>query len=144
MPFHKILVPVDMSPHSRAALELAGELVQRTGGTIHLLNAYGLREGESAYRASMSPQVEAQVASNSERELSEWAKRFAPAGVKMRVSPQEPRYAILEAAEELDADLIVMGTHGRTGIKHLLMGSIAEFVVRSAPCPVLTVGQPAK
>jgi nucleotide-binding universal stress UspA family protein len=58
--------------------------------------------------------------------------------------PGEPASALVGFAEEKNVDLIVMGTHGRTGLKRILMGSVAEAVVRSAPCPVLTYRQPAK
>ena len=142
MTFRCILVPVDMSEYARAGLQVATELARLSGGKLHLLNAYGLSPSEYPYAAYFADEIEREVANNSKRELVQWAARFAPADVEVHTSPKDAQHAILELAEELDADLIVMGTHGRRGLKHLLMGSVAEFVVRSAPCPVLTVGQP--
>ena len=68
-------------------------------------------------------------------------ERVEAAGVasKMHLSSDVPSYAVEEAAKELDVDLIVMGTRGLTGLKHVVLGSVAERTVRFAPCPVLTV-----
>ena len=63
----------------------------------------------------------------------------ASAAWKIAVRPGRPATEIVEAARELAADLIVIATHGRTGLQHVLLGSVAENVVRHAPCPVLTV-----
>jgi nucleotide-binding universal stress UspA family protein len=144
MELRNILVAVDMSECARMALEFAIDLAEWSGGKLHLLNAYGLSLSESSLLAYTSDQVEREVVNNSRRELSEWAKRFAPADVELHLSAQDARSGILELAADLEADLIVMGTHGRSGIKHMLMGSVAEYVVRTAPCAVLTVGQKSK
>jgi len=141
MDFHHILVPVDMSEHARAALGAAADLARATGARLHLLHAHGLSEAEFRYLRYMSEGIEREVAQTSRRELEQWAERFAPDGVEteLHTSALEPREAILAAADEVGADLIAMGTHGRSGLKRMLMGSVTEFVVRSAPCPVLTV-----
>lgn len=141
MEFRNILVPVDMSEFARMALRFASDLAARSGSKLHLLNAYGLSLSEYPYLAYISEQVEREVVNNARRELTEWASRFAPPDVDLHLSPLDARAGILEVAAELEPDLIVMGTHGRSGVKHLLMGSVAEFVVRTAPCPVVTVGQ---
>ncbi len=143
MTFQTILVPVDMSDCSRLALESASELAKLSGGKLHLLYAYGLSPSEYPYLAYLSDQVEREVAKTANREIAEWAERFAPSDAEIHTSPEDARRAILALAKELDADLVVMGTHGRSGIKKMLMGSVAEFILRSAECPVLTVGRPS-
>jgi nucleotide-binding universal stress UspA family protein len=81
-------------------------------------------------------------------ELADLAARLAKRGVKVRTLLREgtPHRAIVDAAKQPGTDLIVMGTHGRTGMSRLLLGSVAELVIRHAPCPVLTVrgGKPRK
>ena len=139
MPFQRILVPVDMSEHSRKAFEVAAELAGATGGELYLLNAYGLPPSAYRYMAYTTAQME--VADLANRELLEWKERYAPANVKVHVqtSSKEPRSAIASVAAQIGADLIVIGTHGHTGVKHLLLGSVAESVVRGSGCPVLIV-----
>jgi nucleotide-binding universal stress UspA family protein len=81
-----------------------------------------------------------------EVKLEELRQTVVSAGVEAssEVSPAMPSEAILAAAEQIDADLIVMGTHGHTGFKHVLLGSVAERTIRLAPCSVLTVKQEAE
>lgn len=143
MTLRRILVASDMSELSRAALEAACELCRATGADLHIVNAFGLSSSDHPYTALMSPDIERQVIETSRMEFERWAGRFVPQGLEAEThsSPMEPRSGILAVAEQIDADLIVMGTHGRSGLKHLLLGSVAELVVRSAPCPVMTVGQ---
>jgi nucleotide-binding universal stress UspA family protein len=83
------------------------------------------------------------LAENAEAELHELAARVARGGLQIecRAAEGNPREAIPRIAEESHADLIVVGTHGRRGLAHLALGSIAESVVRAARCPVLTVGK---
>jgi len=144
MPIRRILVPVDMSEYSRAALEVAAEIARGCGAELHLMNAYGLSSSDYPYIAYISPRMEREVVENSRRELEEWTKRFAPGdvSVEQHTSPKEPRLAVLAFAEEIGADLIVMGTHGRSGFKRMLLGSVAEHTVRASKCPVLTVPLP--
>ncbi len=75
------------------------------------------------------------------QQLQEWQKRIAPEGVEVEstLMGEFPSHAIAVTAEEMGADLIVMGTRGLSGIKHVMLGSVAERTVRIAPCPVMTV-----
>ena len=141
MTIRTILVPVDMSECSRTALEVAIEIARACQAELHLMNAYGLSSSDYPYMAYMSTDVERHVVENSRRELEEWSKRFAPGdlSVKLHSSSKEPRRAVLDTADQLDADLIVMGTHGRSGFKRVLLGSVAEYVVKASKRPVLTV-----
>jgi universal stress protein A len=142
--FKRILVPMDFSPPSDAALEYARSVAARYGASLHLLHV-----AEDPYRAFYTaemyvPEVEGlreEIVSDTERRLKD---RLRPSDVtEFRATADSiigtPAGSIVEYAGGHDIDLIVMGTHGRGGMSHLLMGSVAERVVRTAPCPVLTV-----
>lgn len=124
----RLLVATDFSPASTVAFEHAVALACVCGASIHLLHvaasADEARDGEpSLARLIARCQAEGIVATS-------------------EVSRDTPASAIVRAASDRAADLIVIGTHGRTGIAHLILGSVAEHVVRTAPCPVLTVRGP--
>ncbi|MEQ1896449.1 MAG: universal stress protein [Vicinamibacterales bacterium] len=143
----RILVPVDFSPQSDRAVGYATTFGTRFGARVDLLHvvedpfALGAWEGDTE-RPDRRALLEGLSVSARHR-LDAMAGAFERLGVTamVHVRPGRPAAAIHELAEECGTDLIVMGTHGRTGIAHLLMGSVAEQVVRSAPCPVLTVGK---
>jgi nucleotide-binding universal stress UspA family protein len=138
--FHRILVPVDFSLHSAEALVYAADIARSRGASIDILHVmepreYSLSEGY----ATSAPErreldVEAELAAADNQARAAGAVRVATKRVTGKASS-----AIVALAEEGDYDLIVMGTHGRTGVEHALMGSVAEQVVRNAPCAVLTV-----
>jgi nucleotide-binding universal stress UspA family protein len=147
--FKRILVPMDFSPPSDAALEYARSVAARYGASLHLLHV-----AEDPYRAFYSaevfvPEVEGlreEILSDTEKRLKE---RLLPADLTdFRATADTvigtPAGSIVEYAGAHGIDLIVMGTHGRGGMSHLLMGSVAERVVRTAPCPVLTVREAPK
>ena len=142
----QILCPVDFSDHSHAALSHAGQLARALGAELILLHvvepviypvAYGLAPvGNFNY--------EEEAKSAAQRKLEPVTGEFADSGLKATslVTSGTPWLRICEVAEENDIDLIVTATHGLTGIKHVLLGSTAEQVVRHAKCPVLTVKKP--
>ena len=136
-----ILVPVDFSECSRKALRYALPFARQFGSGITLLHvvetAYVMGEFGVADYAAMA----ADLSTEAERQLRRMADaEIGPAAAcNILVRPGRPATEIAEAARELAADLIVIATHGRTGLKHVLLGSVAENVVRHAPCPVLTV-----
>jgi nucleotide-binding universal stress UspA family protein len=142
-PFKKILVPVDFSLHSAEAIRTGADLSRRFDAALTLVHvyepaAYALPEGYVLYTA----QQLADLLSEFEKRLAA-AKRDAEAAGGLRVETHQLQggaaVEIVEFANKNAIDLIVMGTHGRTGLKHALMGSVAERVVRTAPCPVLTL-----
>lgn len=142
-----LLVPIDFSPWAETALEYATMLAEKLGGTIYLINALGaaLPELSATLTEAMTKDLVRENHAALEA-LADARRPIAQFGTSI-VKIGDARDCILEAAEELDADLIVMGTHGRRGISRALLGSVAEDVVRRAPCPVLTVrtkrkGQP--
>jgi len=136
-----ILVPTDFSKHSRVALERATELAKLFSSKIVLLHSYSVHTATVGLAPfSLPDDFIERLRKGASDELDRVAKDVIAAGVacELRLSALPEVDAILEAAEELPADLIAMGTHGHTGFKHALLGSIAERIVRLAPCPVLT------
>lgn len=142
MKANKILVPVDFSEGSDLALDWATVLARDTGATLLIVHVEAVPltaagGGEFIYAVPEPPT----------QELAERLENVLPKDPQVpsmhRMLTGDPARAILRTAESDDVDLIVMGTHGRRGISRLLMGSVAEEVVRKAPCAVLTVKQPA-
>jgi nucleotide-binding universal stress UspA family protein len=144
---NKILVPTDFSKYSEVALAYAAAFAEKFGAEIHLLHVVqdvGVFVPDLVTAAPpMVPSVDqltAAARSALERIVKENKLDRFP--VHLHVSQGTAFYEIIRMAREADADLIILGTHGRTGLKHVLMGSVAEKVVRKAPCPVLTVRHP--
>jgi nucleotide-binding universal stress UspA family protein len=139
----RICCPIDFSDASRAAMEVAADLARRTGAAVTLLHAYPV-PGYTFPDGSVvaSPRMLQELAEQSGRHLGEWQKQAEGLGaptVNVETVVGEPAGEILAFARDRGIDLLVLGTHGRTGIEHALMGSVAEKVVRKARCPVLTV-----
>ena len=132
-----ILCPVDFSESSKAAVEYAGALARESDARLILLHVV---ENPLAYDTTFSGPAP------TEKELEEAEQQFrtlSPALAEQRCEHRtvqgDPAPSIIRTAEEENADLIVVGTHGRTGLARLLMGSVAEEVVRKATCDVLVV-----
>ncbi len=139
-----ILVPTDFSADAETALSTATELAKLFGAKIVLLHAYHVdiplvspMAGGYALPQGFYEDLRCQATAQVEK----LAKEVATEGIEATgIALQEPAAVVIAAqAESLPADLIVMGTRGLTGLKHALLGSVAERVVRTAPCPVLTV-----
>jgi len=141
----KILVPTDFSEFSMPALTYGCAMAARFDAALHLLHvcpdaamlvpevgglgSAGLLEQAEAFEKSAMDQLEKLPPGN-------WENNH-PIVRTTRVG--SPFYEVIQYAKTNDIDLIVIGTHGRSGLMHLLMGSVAENIVRKAPCPVLTV-----
>ncbi|HZO16304.1 MAG TPA: universal stress protein [Polyangiaceae bacterium] len=139
MKISTILVPTDFSACSEQALDYAVELASKLDARVHLLTvigipAYGLPELGIGVTA---PMIDSLV-SDGQGEVDRLA-RERKLGTQALVRTGDAREVILQTAEELKADLIVMGTHGRRGVSRALLGSVAEMIVRRSPTPVLTV-----
>ena len=136
----KILAPTDLSPSAEAAVRYAHGLAERFGAELHVLHmAADLTEAARLHGATgvvdSSPGAD---------EYDRWlAALLGEAGAVRRVEVvrigTDVAAAICQYAQSEGIDLIVMATHGRTGLTHLLMGSVAEHVLRAAPCPLLTI-----
>ena len=142
---NRILVPVDFSPCSRAALDYAAFLGERFGAAIDVLHVWQPPRSvwEPLYTMEVSHHRLAHFESTEAgREMKEFLAHLEDQThikVRGRLETGDPYKTILGVAVEDSYDLIVMGTQGRTGMSHLLLGSLAEAVVRRAPCPVLTI-----
>jgi nucleotide-binding universal stress UspA family protein len=135
----RILVPTDFSDAAEHALRYALSLAAKLGAEIDLLHVWQL----SVY-ASPSSDLAKGMEKDLSRDLEQLAGRYGAHGVVLRrhLRLGVPYLAIVEASRDLGADLIVMGTTGRTGLAHFVLGSVAERIVRTAECPVLTVRYP--
>jgi universal stress protein A len=146
--FTRVLVPIDFSPCSEAALAHATEIARRFGAVIDVLHAWEpprLSAPESSLGIvnpdahSILVEFEHTRHGASMKSILALLEECGIDDVRGRLEPGEPSETILRVAREGYYDLIVMGTHGRTGLAHLFLGSVAERVVRRAPCPVLTI-----
>jgi nucleotide-binding universal stress UspA family protein len=139
MRFHKILCPVDFSPESRRAMELAAELARDSHAALVVAHVWSPPHWVAG--GDLAPEYLERAIDADEAELAEWkhhAEELGATDVATKLLTGSPWDQILTAATEDRAiDLIVMGTHGRTGLSHVLLGSVAEKVMRHAPCPVL-------
>jgi nucleotide-binding universal stress UspA family protein len=142
IPFRTILVPVDFSEHASHALDAAVELAKHFGAKLHLIHVYPIQPIMVApYEVSIPIDIEKSIREPANQKLREWAERAVQAGVEVETTSaaDTPAEAIARLAQDIRADLIVMGTRGLTGFKHVLLGSVAERTLRIAPCPVLTL-----
>jgi universal stress protein A len=140
--FRTILVPIDFSDCSRQALDLARSLT-RQGGPTHLIliHAYFVPVELEALAAEAHEPILEVVSQHATKDLDRLLVELRKEGISAELTAHRgsPERAIVEVAIEKEADLIVMGTHGRSGLAHVLLGSVAERVVRTAPCPVITI-----
>jgi nucleotide-binding universal stress UspA family protein len=150
----RILVPTDFSPASAAAVQYGVALARSFKAKLHLLHVEArhdleiIVERELVVEKALSTTVGTKVPQNAARELlakilTEDEEHELQAEYVLRAGGVGGPYVeIVRYAKERNIDLIVMGTHGRGGVAHMLMGSVAEKMVRRAPCPVLTVRHP--
>jgi nucleotide-binding universal stress UspA family protein len=145
---NKILVATDFSEPSEAALNYGRELASHFGTKLHVLhvtqNSYVNTFGAQNWVA-IAPDLQQQIEEDARRRLTDLlidSDKSDPETIPVILTASSPALAIIDYAKEHSIDLVVMGTHGRGAIAHLVMGSVAERVVRFAPCPVLTVRHP--
>jgi nucleotide-binding universal stress UspA family protein len=137
----RILVPHDFEEPAESALAYALTLAEKLGARVTLLHAYDIPTYGYPEMAAAAIEFGTEIERRAVETLDKIARDARRTGVEVdaKVEQGSAWMKILDAAEKLPADLIVMGTHGRKGMPRLLLGSVAEKVVRSAPCPVLTV-----
>ena len=155
--FKRVLCPVDLSGFSLEALKLALKVVEASEGALDVLHVIH-NPFDEIYMSEFTqtdpaliemyanePQRRAKILRATEEHSEVLLKQFCHdvvqhyGKVHYHVRKGDPFEAILDAAEDLRTDLVVLATHGRTGVKRLVIGNVAEKVVRHAPCPVLTV-----
>lgn len=136
----RILCPVDFSDASRNAVRYAHEFAKGMGASLVLLNVVEPRPMAVDMSLSYVP-LEEDLEKAAREDLEEIIRTEREKGVEVQAEVEigTPSEVILEKAEELDVNLVILGSHGKTGLSRLLMGSVAESVVRKATCPVLIV-----
>jgi universal stress protein A len=147
MPIERILVPVDYSSCSRAALRFAADLAQRYQATLDVVHVWDrpsyVTDAVMTHRDAGSGKSLIQlIQENAERDLSEFlATTELPTGTRApgRLLSGDPASALIHELRQRKHHLVVVGTHGRTGLSHVLLGSVAEKLARLAPVPVVTV-----
>lgn len=144
----KILVPIDFSNYSKQALRYTVNFSKKFSSKIFLIYVVEpiIYPSDFSMGQVTFPINDTELNSRAKEELVSLAKAEIGAGVEVEtiIRTGKPFVEINETARELDIDLIIIATHGHTGMEHLLFGSTAEKVVRKAPCPVLTLREPIK
>jgi nucleotide-binding universal stress UspA family protein len=142
LPIKTILHPTDFSQQSEYALEMACSLARDHGARLLVLHVFQPPLPALGGEPPIPPQPEEYSWEDVRAQLSRVPASDPKVPVQHRLEQGDAVGEILRVAQESACDLIVMGTHGRTGLVRLLLGSVAEQVVRKAPCPVLTVKAP--
>ena len=141
----RILVPIDFSSNSRRALDYAHGLAVRLDAALHLVHVCELPSlmtpALDAYAITLSDWNQ-RLNEEARNQLTELTAALEDVAVTTEVLSGRPALSIVESAGTNNIDLIVMGTHGHGPMMHALMGNVAERVVRTAPCPVLTMREP--
>lgn len=148
IPPKTVLVPTDFSDTSALALRYAKELARWFESVMHLLHVVSdadVSPGTEAFWGFSEKNVQRRWVEEATSKLGTLCSTDEQATFDVRTAVEigTPFVAVVRYARDHQIDLIVMGTHGRGAVKHLLLGSVAEQVVRQAPCPVLTVRNPA-
>ena len=142
-PIRKILHPTDFSKSAEPALELAINLAHTYSAELTVLHVYAvpIYMGPFGDGYTLQPELVQKLKEEADRAMQVFRQRAAQAGVRIQTLTVEGIVSevIVAEAEARGMDLVVMGTHGRTGFKHLLLGSVAERVLRQSPIPILTV-----
>jgi nucleotide-binding universal stress UspA family protein len=145
MTIEHILVPIDFSEYSDHALDYAIPFASKLQARLTLLHVIEVFPVSDTEAVMLPPDYFLELEVSANRQMRSYLERVTTAGLKGEVAVVHgtPFQVITETAKERQIDLIIMGTHGRTGLRHLWLGSVAERVVRLAPCPVLVVRTPA-
>ncbi len=144
----KVLVPIDFSDYSKRALKYAVNFTKQFNADLILIYVVEpvIYPPDFSMGQIAIPSVDLEMDKRASDELEKLAKKEIPEEIKVKalVKTGKPFIEIIETASEEKIDLIIIATHGHTGVEHILFGSTAEKVVRKAPCPVLTIREPAK
>uniref|UniRef100_A0A7V2ZK26 Universal stress protein n=1 Tax=Ignavibacterium album TaxID=591197 RepID=A0A7V2ZK26_9BACT len=145
---NKILVPIDFSDYSKSALKYAVNFAKVFNAEMYLIYVVEpvIYPPDFSMGQIAIPSVTVEMDERAKEELNKLAQQEIPADIKKHViiKTGKPFVEIIETAAQEDIDLIIIATHGHSGVEHILFGSTAEKVVRKAPCPVLTLREPIK
>ena len=139
-PISKIVFATDFSKASGTAREIAIALASQTGASVDVVHGFqGVGSVYSGYDVGAALELDAQLRVQAETKLGDVVEAFGKAGVKAQghLIEGEAGSAIAESCGDFGADLVVMGTRGHTGLQHVVLGSVADRVLRAAPCSVL-------
>lgn len=137
--YDNVLLPTEANPGTEQAIDLAVEFANRHDATVHVLYVDEDPDNRLAEMSAGSRREELSSAGADAISRVETAAREADVSVDVRLESGDPQLAIIEHVKRIPADFVVMGTHGRTGVDRLLIGSVAENVVRQVDVPVLVV-----
>jgi nucleotide-binding universal stress UspA family protein len=144
----KILVPIDFSDYSKNALKYAAEFAEHFKAKMYLIYVIEpvIYPADFSMGQVAIPSTDIDLPKRAEEELQNLVKTSIASSVEVEtlIKTGKPFVEINETAKENDVDIIIIATHGHTGVEHILFGSTAEKVVRKAPCPVLTLREPIK
>jgi nucleotide-binding universal stress UspA family protein len=140
-PIRRILLAVDFSADSARAVEVAADLARRLGAHVDVVHALELPRDHFANAAAFGIELEERIRASVALALDDVGQQLEKKAVTVTLltRPGRPSAVIAEVAEEIGCQLIVMGTRGRSGLSHVLLGSVAERTLRMAPCAVLVV-----
>mgnify|MGYP003417062116 FL=1 len=145
---NKVLVPIDFSDYSKSALRYAVNFAKSFNAEIILIYVVEpvIYPPDFSMGQIALPSITTEWDDRAKDELQKLAKSEIIGAVKVKtiIKTGKPFVEIIETAKEENVDLIIIATHGRSGVEHILFGSTAEKVVRKAPCPVLTLREPLK
>ncbi|HZY60385.1 MAG TPA: universal stress protein [Candidatus Binataceae bacterium] len=136
--FSKILCPVDFE-HSLDALDFSITLAKQNDATLYVLNVAAIPMGAAELSSSADPEPFWEVTARTRLELLAEEKLVSVTNHELMIRSGDAAVGILQAAIDEGVDVIVMATHGRKGLSHFFVGSVAEQVVRESTCPVLTI-----
>ena len=142
LPIRTILHPTDFSPESAAAFEIACSLARDYQAKLLVVHVMEPPPAIPSEMGLATLPLDDSVAVAAKDELDKLRRKTGALAIGTRLVEGVPAVEIVDVAQEVHADLIVMGTHGRGALKRLFLGSVAESVLRKAPCPVLTVKNP--
>ena len=144
----KILVPIDFSDYSKNALKYAVQFAKHFNAKMYLIYVVEpvIYPADFSMGQVAIPSTDIDLSKRAEEELNNLAKTAIDPALQVEciIKTGKPFVEINDTAAEKDVDLIIIATHGHTGVEHMLFGSTAEKVVRKAPCPVLTLREPIK
>lgn len=140
--FKKILCPVDFSKFTEEVIAYAADIAKQYGAELHVLHVIPNLTYFTPYESFLTPENLVAVEKNIQNEVErDFGKILKHVGMEIKkvVKTGVAFVEIIDYAKSEGIDLIVMGTHGRSGIEHILIGNVAEKVVRKSPCPVMTI-----
>lgn len=144
----RIVVPVDFSEYSKRAFRYSIDFAQTFGAEMILVYVVEpvIYPADFSFGQVALPSMEHELQQRSQEQLAALIAKEVPQGVHARsvIRSGKPFVEIIQLAKEEEADLIIIATHGHSGIEHVLFGSTAEKVVRKAPCPVLSIRSPER